>query len=162
MPCTIKGQILFELGQECMIPLQECLRIRKLNYGDCHGLVAEALALIGKVQLAKNEVDPAAVTLTDCVGVQRKLLEGNDLTFDTAQTLLDLARVHQAKGDMEAALNTYLEVIEWTRKFFGEKHAFVARIATIVGNLYAEAGHEDKAKPFLEEANHILKEQPVA
>lgn len=155
-----KAQIKFETGvyDKAMNPAQEALRIRKLHFGDCHGIVAESLSLIGKIQLELGDFEQAVQTLTECIGIQRKLLDGKDLTFDAAQTLLDLARAHQAKGDLSSSLKVYSEVMEWTRKFFGPGHAFVGRIASILGNLYAEAGQSEESKPFLDEAAKIQQQ----
>jgi tetratricopeptide (TPR) repeat protein len=158
----LKGLIQYEMGNfdDCMGPLSEALKIRRLCYGDSHGLVAESLSLLGRVHLARaDEVDLAVKVLTECRDVQLQLLNGQDLTFEISQTLLDLGRAYQAVGDLKASLATYLTVMEWSRKFFGARHAFVARIAGIVGNLYAEVGgHVDESKRFLEEAAEIQKE----
>ena len=158
----LKGLIQYEMGNfdDCMGPLSESLRIRRLCHGDSHSLVAESLSLLGRVHLARaHEVDLAVKVLTECKDIQRQLLNGQDLTFEISQTLLDLGRAYQAAGDLKASLATYLEVMEWARKFFGARHAFVARIAGIVGNLYAEVGdHADESKRFLEEAAEIQKE----
>lgn len=156
-----KGLIHYEWGNfdNCMEPLLESLRIRRLCYGDSHGRVAESLSLLGRVHLARvNEVDLAVKVLAECRDVQRQLLNGQGLTFEISQTLLDLGRAYQAVGDLKASLATYLEVIEWARKFFGARHAFVARIAGILGNLHAESGHTDESKLFMEEAAEIQKE----
>jgi lipopolysaccharide biosynthesis regulator YciM len=69
--------------------------------------------------------------------------------------LLDLGRAHQIKGDIEASLSHYLQVLVWARSFFGATHAFVSRIATIVGNLYAQAGKPTESQQFLMEAAQI-------
>jgi tetratricopeptide (TPR) repeat protein len=159
----LKDLIKYEMGNfdDCMGPLSESLRIRRLCYGDSHGLVAESLSLLGRIHLARaNEVALAVKVLTECRDVQRQLLKDKDLTFEISQTLLDLGRAYQAVGDLKASLATYLEVMEWARKFFGARHAFVARIAGIIGNLYAEIGGQaDESKRFLEEAAEIQKER---
>jgi tetratricopeptide (TPR) repeat protein len=157
----LQGLIKYEMGNvdDCMGPLLESLRIRRLCYGESHGLVAESLSLLGRVHLARaDEVDLAVKVLTECRDVQLQLLNGQDLTFEVSQTLLDLGRAYQAVGDLKGSLATYLEVMEWARKFFGTRHAFVARIAGIIGNLYAESGYADESKRFLEEAAGIQKE----
>jgi tetratricopeptide (TPR) repeat protein len=156
-----KGLIQHEMGNsdDCMGPLKESLRIRRLCYGDSHGLVAESLSLLGRVHLARDdEVDLAVKVLTECCQVQRQLLNGKDLTFEFSLTLLDLGRAYQAMGDLKASLATYLEVMEWARKFFGAEHAFVARIAGIIGKLQTESGQPDESKQFLEESAEIQKE----
>jgi tetratricopeptide (TPR) repeat protein len=156
-----KGLIQYEMGNvdDCMGPLNESLRIRRLCYGDSHGLVAESLSVLGRVHLARDdEVDLAVKVLTECCEVQRQLLNGQDLTFEISLSLLDLGRAYQAVGDLRASLATYLEVMEWARKFFGARHAFVARIAGIIGNLQTESGQADLSKHFLEEAAGIQKE----
>jgi tetratricopeptide (TPR) repeat protein len=155
-----KGLIQYEMGNfdDCMGPLSESLRIRRLCYGDSHGLVAESLSVLGRVHLARDEVDLAVKVLTECRDAQRRLLKDKDLTLEISQTLLDLGRAYQAVGDLKASLATYLEVMEWARKFFGARHAFVARIAGIIGNLHVESGQADESKQFLEEAAEIQKE----
>jgi hypothetical protein len=49
-------------------------------------------------------------------------------------------------------------VVAWTRKFFGPRHAFVVRIAGIIGNLYKQKSEAEKSVPFLQEAKDILAE----
>jgi len=156
-----KAQIMFDMGktQECMKPLEEAWRIRKLQLGESHGSVAEAFCLAGKILLERGEYDAALTKLAECLDIQRKLLKGGELTFEVAQTLLEIGRAYHAKGDLNQSLKSYLEVLEWTKKFFGPRHAFVARISAIVGNLYAESGRAGESKSFLEDAAKIQEEQ---
>jgi len=81
------------------------------------------------------------------------------LTLEVAQTLLEIGRTYHAKNELQQALAKYHEVLEWTKKFFGPRHAFVARVLGIIGTLYAESGQADESKPFLEEATKIQQEQ---
>ena len=107
--------------------------------------------------LAQNQYASAISTLTECVTIQRNLVSEQELTFETAQTLLDLGRANQAHGNLKAALQPYLDVLVWSKTFFGEKHAFVARISSIIGNLYTKLGKESEAKIYLDESAEIEK-----
>jgi tetratricopeptide (TPR) repeat protein len=156
-----KAQILLEMGnttEAAMEPIEECLRIRKLQLGEGHGSVAEALCLKGKMLLPRRDYDGALQSLNACLEIQRKQLNSEDLTFEVAQTLLEIGQAHHVRGEVDESLEKYMEVLEWTRKFFGPNHPFVARIDGIIGNIYVESGKMDESKPFLDEAAKIQKE----
>jgi tetratricopeptide (TPR) repeat protein len=155
----LKGECLYELGRqaESLEALTESLRIRRLKFGESSGMLVETLGLLGKVYLARNEVEPAITSLTQCLTIERSATTDATstsitLSFEASQILLDLGRAHQSKGDIEASLSHYLQVLVWARSFFGATHVFVSRIATIVGNLYAQAGKLTESQQFLTEA----------
>jgi len=167
-----KGKILFEMGdlQSCMAPLNEALKIRQLVVGESHPSSAETLCLIGKVLQEKEQYDFALNALEKGLAIQRKSLaqtyamtgEEQAMSFDVAQTLLEIGRAYHALGKHEPALKAYLEVMDLTRKFFGDRHPFVARIANIIGNLYLETGDSNNSVLYLKEAAEIHKEQGMA
>ena len=132
-----KGQMLWETGKfaEALEPLTEALKIRRLQLGKTDASVAECLLLMGKVHLALQDYNAALTSLQECLDMQRKLLNGGDLTFEVAQTLLELGRTYHAMGDLQAALEVYTEVVNWTRKFFGVQHSFTARIEAIIASI---------------------------
>ena len=155
-----KGQIMFEMGNlyECMKPLNETLRIRRTHLGEHSSAVAESLCLIGKVLQAREEYDFALNALSQCLRVQRQLSKDN-MSLELAQTLMEVGRAYHSKGDLKASLEIYLEVADWTRKYFGRRHAFVARIDSIVGTLYLEIGEVEESLSAFEEAMQIRVEQ---
>jgi tetratricopeptide (TPR) repeat protein len=170
-----KARVLVEMGNTnaAMEPIEESLRIRKLKLDENHGRISEALGLKGKILLSRNECDAALDALNTCFEMQCKqqqqqqLKSGGDaggddqhLTFEMAQTLLDIGQALHIQGHVDASIEKYLEVLEWLRKFFGPKHAFVARVDGIIGNIYVEAGKMQEAKPFLDEAAAIQQEMP--
>jgi tetratricopeptide (TPR) repeat protein len=160
-----KGKILFELGNstESMTHLNDALRLRRELLGETDPAVAESMCMIGKVLLHRNEYDMALEAFRMVLAIQRetlatKSINGTDaqlLSFEVAQTLLEIGRVFHAKNDLQQALTAYIEVGELTRKFFGERHTFVAQVDTIVGNLYLNLGDVEKSKHYLDEANAI-------
>jgi tetratricopeptide (TPR) repeat protein len=164
-----KGKILFELGDtnESMTYLNGALQLRREILGEMDPAVAESMCVIGKVLLQRNEYDVALEAFKMGLAVQRETLAtksiiGNDtqlLTFEVAQTLLEIGRVYHAKNDLNQALTAYIEVGALARKFFGDRHTFVARIDTIVGNLYLNLGDVEKSKYYLDEANAIQEEE---
>jgi tetratricopeptide (TPR) repeat protein len=158
-----KGLIQFEMGNlyDCMAPLNEALRIRRLALQENHPSIAESLCLIGKVLEEREEFDFALNALEQGLAVQRALA-GDDLSFEVAQTLLEVGRAHHAQGHLEESLRDYLEVADITRRFFGERHPFVARIDNIVGNLYLEKGDLDESLKHFEEAMKIHLEQGLS
>lgn len=167
-----KGKILFEMGNlyESMTPLNEALKIRRALLGENHSAVAESFCLIGKVLLEREEYDFALNALEMGLSVQRRslaamvALSGDEplLSFEVAQTLLEIGRAYHAKGQLQNSLQIYLEVAELTRKFFGERHPFVARIDNIVGNLYLEMGDTDNSLTHFQEAMKIQVEHGIA
>ena len=153
---------------ECMKPLNEALRIQRgpvpveqnqpssqnvnpknnnvasskftVADGPNGSSVTETLCLIGKVYLAREEYDFALNALKQCLELQRQQQsnDSKDLTFQVAQTLLEVGRAHHGTGDLKSSLDVYLEVAELTRQYFGARHAFVAQIDSILGNLYLD------------------------
>jgi tetratricopeptide (TPR) repeat protein len=152
-----KGTILFAMGNfaDCLKILDDALRIQEVRLGPNHSGLTETLSLYGKALLATGDNDAALAKLTECMNVYRKQLNGSELNLDAAQTLLDVGKALHMKGQLSESLKTYIEVLEWTKNFFGPQHPFVARILGIVGNLYVESGKADESKPFLEEAARI-------
>lgn len=154
----LKGEILVDMGShnEAIEALNEALRIRRVKFGDGSGILVETLALLGKAQLALSRTDAGIKSLEQCLELERTTIAGSELSFEAAQCLLDLARGYQVKGDLESALVKYLEVVGWARSFFGAQHAMTARIAGIIGTLYAQTGREAESKKFLQEAAQIM------
>ena len=165
----LKAFMLFDLGRhkECIEPLNEALRIRRLQFGSQSGILVETLGLLGKVYVSLTTteddgslVDKAIVALTECIGIERTLTRattvptsttinengkrarteesGEDsrpLSLEAAQTLLDLGRAYQIKGDWEAARSQYGQVKNWAIAFFGAEHVFPERIETLLEKL---------------------------
>lgn len=166
-----KGKIMFEMGNlyDSMTPLNEALKMRRSLLGENHSAVAESFCLIGKVLQEREEYDFALNALEKGLAVQRHSLSaaaaisGDDqlLSFEVAQTLLEIGRAHHAKDQLQEALLAYLEVADVTRKFFGDRHPFVARIDNIIGNLYLEAGDTDKSLLYFQKAMEIQVEHGI-
>ena len=154
----LKGEILLDMGKqsEAVEALDEALRIRKIKFGETSGILVETLTLLGKAQLALGQTDAGIQSLEQSLELERKSNQGAELTFEAAQCMLDLARGYQIKGNIEAALAKYLEVIGWARTFFGEKHPFTGRIANIIGSLYNQLGKVAESQQFLQEAAQVV------
>jgi tetratricopeptide (TPR) repeat protein len=172
----LKGKILFELGtsattitttadmMESMMHLNDALKLRRELLGEADPAVAESLCMIGKVLLKCCEYDKALQAFQMGLAVQRETLatktvpgipEDQLLSFEVAQTLLEIGRVYHAQNDLTRALSSYLEVLDLTRKFFGPTHTFVARITAIIGNLYLDLGDAEKSKDYLDDSYAI-------
>ncbi|KAL7564467.1 hypothetical protein ACA910_001561 [Epithemia clementina (nom. ined.)] len=161
----LKGAMLFDLThyQECVEPLKEALRIRQLQFGPSSGILVETFGLLGKAYLALEQVDLAIDSLTQCLEIERQLSNRNaaavstttttlnangkrdaptedtadhtSLSFEAAQTMLDLGRAYQIKGNVSEARLQYGQVHDWAKAFFGADHAFPARIAGLLEKL---------------------------
>jgi tetratricopeptide (TPR) repeat protein len=151
-----KGQVLYELNnlQDAMGFLAKALEVRRHTLGDLHPAVADAYFLIGKVLADRREYDASLTSFEKVLNIQ-KALSQDDLSFDVAQTLLDVARVHHLKGDFEESITVYSEVLDLTKKFFGESHPFVSRITTILGDLYTETGEPEKSARCYDEVKRL-------
>jgi tetratricopeptide (TPR) repeat protein/GAF domain-containing protein len=152
-----QGQIMYESGNlyESMKPLNEALRIRKEVYGNWHITVSESLCLIGKVLQAREEYDFALEALQEGLVILRRQAQDGELPLDAAQILLEVGRVLHMQGEMEKSLLVYTEAAGLTKKFFGERHAFVARILNIIGNLRLEIGDSKAAVTIFADAMKI-------
>jgi tetratricopeptide (TPR) repeat protein len=155
-----KGQVLYEIKDldGAMTFLSEALEVRRKKLGDCHPAVADSYFLIGKVLSDKEEYEFSLMSFEKALSIQRALAQ-DDLSFDVAQTLLEIGRVRHLKGELEESIKVYSEVLDLTKKFFGDVHPFVVRIINILGNLHAETGQTDKSGEYYEEARRIETEQ---
>lgn len=158
-----KGVILFEMGQlyDSMKPLNEALRIRRLRLGKNHASVAESLCYIGKVLVSREEYDFGLNAYIEGVSVYRSLAGAEGLSFGVAQNLLDVGRAFQIQGQLKQAILAYEEVTGLTKKFFGARHPFVARLNNIVGNLYLEDSNIVEAVKKFDDSVRILTENDV-
>jgi tetratricopeptide (TPR) repeat protein len=158
-----RGMILFEMGNlyESMKPLNEALSIRRSSLGPNHAAVAESLCLIGKVLLAREEYDFALNALQEGLSIQRKLAGEEGLSFEAAQTLLEVGRAYHAQNELQKSREVYEEVAAITRRLFGDRHPFVARLDIIIGNLFLETGNVDDSLVLFSEATHIHQEQGI-
>lgn len=157
-----KGQILVEMGHlyESMKPFNESLSIRRRILGDQHLKVAESLCAIGKVLQDREEYDFALNAFEEGLAIMRtRAGPQQELPLDAAQTLLEVGRAHHMLGHMEESLRVYKEVLDMARKFFGERHPFVARIVKIIGNLHLEAGDIDESLRLFADATKMHVEQ---
>jgi tetratricopeptide (TPR) repeat protein len=151
---------------ESMTYLNDALKLRRELLGETDPAVAESLCMIGKVLLQHNEHDKALQAFQMGLAVQRETLkkairgthEDQLLSFEVAQTLLEIGRVYHAQKNLNEAVSAYLEVDELTRKFFGPSHMFVRRVDTIIGNLYMDLGETEKSKYYLDEAFQIQQQ----
>lgn len=156
-----KGLICFEMGNlyESTKPMMQALRIRKTNFGNNHLLVAESLCLLGKIYLDREEFGFARNALEEALSVQKALNEEDSLCLDIAQTLIDLARAYHSQGQLIDSLKSYTEVKALTKRMFGERHPYVARMQKIIGNIYLEQGKVDEAVFMFTNAMTIHMEQ---
>jgi tetratricopeptide (TPR) repeat protein len=156
-----RGMILFEMGNlyESMKPLNEALSIRRSSLGPNHAAVAESLCLIGKVLLAREEYDFALNALQEGLSIQRKLAGEEGLSFEAAQTLLEVGRAYHAQNELKKSREVYEEVVAITRRLFGDRHPFVARLDIIIGNIFLSTGNVDDSLVLFSEATHIHQEQ---
>jgi len=158
-----KGQLLFEMGNlyECMKPLNEALGIRREKCGNRHHDVADTLCLIGKVLQAREEYDFALNAFQEGLSIMKSHATADGVSLEAAQTMLELGRAYHVQGNREEALKMYTEVADVTRRFFGDRHPYVARILNIIATLHLEAGDVDESVKLFEEAMKIFVEQGV-
>lgn len=169
-----KGKVLFEMGNlyDSMTPLNEALKMRRALLGEKHSAVADSLCLIGKLLQEREEYDFALNALEKGLAIQRHVVlsheiapgesTGNVLSFEVAQTLLEIGRAYHATGQLQNALDAFTEVADVTRKFFGVRHPFVARIDNILGNLYLEIGDTGSSLTHFQEAMKIHVEHGMS
>lgn len=158
-----KGLICFEMGNlyESTKPMLQALRIRKAIFGNKHLLVAESLCLLGKIYLDREEFRFAQNALEQALAIQKALNEHDSLCLDIAQTLIDLGRAYHSQGQLIDSLKSYTEVKALTKRMFGERHPYVARMQKIIGNIYLEQGKVDEAVFMFTNAMSIHLEQDL-
>jgi tetratricopeptide (TPR) repeat protein len=160
-----KGQILYEMGNlyQSMRPLNAALKIRqsKMDKPGVRTLVADSMSAIGKVFHDREEYDFALNAFRQALAIQRPPNPNDELSFEGAQTLLEIGRALHSQGERADSLVAYLEVLDVTRKFFGERHPFVARLQNIVANLYLEQSQVAAAMEYFGHAMKIYIESRV-
>ena len=156
-----EGWIYFEMGDlyKSMKPLTESLHIRTQLLGPKHALVAQSLFKLAKVLQEREEYEWASKALEDCLQVRRSRCPNGEGSLEVTQTLMELGRTYHARGQREASVEAYLEVLRLTQRFFGYRHKYVARIQNIVGNLYLEVNQVGKAMIYLINAMRIHVEE---
>lgn len=154
-----KGQVLFESGNldEAIPCLSEALETRRAVLGNCHPAIADSYFIIGKVMQVKQEYDFSLISFEKGLLIQRSLSQ-EDISFDLAQSLIEIGRIHHIKGRYKESIQIYKEVLDLAKKFFGEDHPFVTRISNILTNLYKESGEPEILNDHFNEATKIETE----
>ena len=156
-----KGLIYLEMGDlyRSMKPLLETFQIRNHLLGPEHALVAETLFSIARVFQEREEYDRASKALDDCLTIRQSLCHDRDGSLEVAQTLMEVGRTHHSQGRRQESVDAYLNALRLTRRFFGHRHKYVARILNIVGNLHLELGRVKDAMSYFLDAMRIHVEQ---
>ncbi|KAL7564103.1 hypothetical protein ACA910_012378 [Epithemia clementina (nom. ined.)] len=163
---ALQGLAIFEMGNlyDCMLPLNEALRIRRSKLESNHIAIAESLCAIGRVLQAREEYDFCLRAFFESVAIHRTKASnmGTPPSFEMTQTLLEVGRALHAQSRINEAIEIYQEVLDLTGQFFGKRHLFVARLLNILGNLYLEANRVDLAMTRFIEATSIQLEHGLA
>lgn len=85
--------------------LSEAWRLSREIYGPNHAYVAQALDLIGFVQLSTMDLDAAMISFTKALGIFRRL--HGPLHLEVANSLFNVGMVREAKGDLADAWESY-------------------------------------------------------
>jgi hypothetical protein len=84
-------------------------------------------------------------------------LAGIDSTW-LNHRIIDCRDHLHAQGEWIKSLEVYEVVGSVTRKWFGDRHPFVARLDIIIGNLYLETGNVNNSLRLFTEAPKIDEE----
>jgi tetratricopeptide (TPR) repeat protein len=95
------------------------------------------------------------VAYQDSLSINRKLLGKNHPSV--AVTLLNIAFVDFARGDVRGAITTARESLEMSRKALGPEHPDVGARASSLGYMLIEAGEYAEAEALLDEAIAIRR-----
>ena len=133
------GTIYYEMGQlhEALRPLLRSLAIRQIKCSPMHPCLAESLHLVGNVLHDREEYGDAMDAYKQALAVQRAA-SGDEATLEIAEIQMDVGRILHSQDLLAESLSAYSEVLEISQRVFGRRHAYVARILNIVGNLCIE------------------------
>jgi hypothetical protein len=86
-------------------------------------------------------------------------MEDIAVSLELAQSLLELGRTYHALGRNAESLAVHQDVLVLTKKYFGDRHPFVAQVESIVGNLHLENGDVSASVDHLQDAAGIRAER---
>jgi tetratricopeptide (TPR) repeat protein len=165
------GTLQAEIGKldDASTSFQEALRIRRLGKSkDDKKYILTTLKKLSGLQRTRGSIDEALTTLTEILQIQESM--AFDLQWNTpfaiGSTLRKMADLHEAKGDLEAALacanRSYL-AFKSSSAFMQPNAAEhvkaveeVTRSLIMLGSLFNETCDPTKAHFAHEEARHVV------
>ena len=115
----------------------------------------------GETALERGDLEEALAKYSNSYDIRSKL-GGKQLGFLAARDLMQIGRIQELQGDVEAALASYLEAREWRLEHFSEPEPTVQEIRELansymaLGNLYQKFGEPKKAVETFDEITRIF------
>jgi tetratricopeptide (TPR) repeat protein len=150
------GVIYYEMGKlhEALRPLLRSLAIRQMNFYSSHQCIAESLRWVGKVLHDREEYSDAEGAYEKALAIQRAACV-EEATLEVAHLQLDMGRIFHSQDLLAESLAAYMEVLTISRRAFGDRHHYVARILNIIGNLHVEQGELSEAMEVFSQSMRI-------
>ena len=156
------GAIYYEMGQlhEALRPLLRSLAIRQMKCLPMHPCIAESLHLCGNVLHDREEYGDAMDAYRQALVVHRAA-SGEKATLEIAEIQMDVGRILHSQDLLTESLVAYSEVLEISQRVFGRRHAYVARIFNIVGNLHIEQREMKEAMEAFSQSMRIQVDEGI-
>jgi tetratricopeptide (TPR) repeat protein len=139
---------------EALRPLLRSLAIRQMNFYSSHQCIAESLRWVGKVLHDREEYSDAEGAYEKALAIQRAACV-EEATLEVAHLQLDMGRIFHSQDLLAESLAAYMEVLTISRRAFGDRHHYVARILNIIGNLHVEQGELSEAMEVFSQSMRI-------
>eukprot|EP00934_Nitzschia_sp_Nitz4_P003716 Nitzschia sp. Nitz4//scaffold2_size372955//76566//81071//NITZ4_000380-RA/size372955-snap-gene-0.68-mRNA-1//-1//CDS//3329546647//3706//frame0 len=153
--------ILFELGQclfdseetkECVVCLEEALKIRKAKLGDCE-LVLHTQITLGNVYRKLDLTAECLAASKDVMFLTEKLYRGDEAK--SASALFGVAEAYEALDEYEESVSMFEECRELLKRSLGKDHPDVANVYQRLARIHTQHKNFDKAYSNYEEALEI-------
>lgn len=150
------GTVLYDLGafDEARSLLEDAVARRETIYGPDHDETARALSYLGRTLLAQGNVVDADRYLTRTYDIHRS--GGRDVSFITGMNLMWLARLEQARGDVPAAIDRYVQSVDALSNAGSDDYA--ALFQDRAADLIAESGDATRAIEAYHKAAEMMEE----
>lgn len=126
-------------------------------------LFAQTASMRGKQALARGDLDEALLKYTNSYDI-RSTLGGIQLGHLASKDLMQIGRIQELQGDVEAAAESYDRARDWRLENFSKSEPSIQEVRELAksylarANLYQKSGEPKKAVETLDEVSRIFSE----
>lgn len=153
------GELYLAIGdyQKAEENIQEVMKIRKAKLGENHITMAAAYTNLALIKFNRGEKDTIEVKqlFEKSLGIYEKTFGKNHPLY--AEALKNLAYYYIEKNDYETAFQHLIEADNIWVEAFGERNVNSARVAMLMGDLYAKRKNFKVAEANYQKARKLYK-----
>ncbi|CAB9520744.1 Kinesin light chain [Seminavis robusta] len=143
----------YGLAIECF---EECLGCLRIELGNIHGKVADALIAMGDAQTAVELGDEALRSYREALAIRLYLFGENDSSVGAA--LERMGPVEFRNGEYEKALSMLVEAIRIRQNNDAEEDVGYSNVLFMIGNIHKMQGNDEEAMDWWTDAYDAFRE----